>query len=87
MDSRELNGPLTVFSNGRAVRAWLSRAAVWNLDDLHTHSEDEDIIGEKIDLFHRLNHNRDDPEHVEFSTGSLPDSKTSFQDRKMRRHN
>ncbi|KAK0193546.1 hypothetical protein F5146DRAFT_998124 [Armillaria mellea] len=82
MDSREFNGPLTVFSNGRVVRAWLSRATVWNWDDLHTHSEDRDIIGEKIDPFDCLTHNCDDLKHVELS---LPNSKTT--DRKMQRHN
>lgn len=44
MDWSEFDGPLVVFSNGRVVRA-----AVWNLDDLDTHGEHRDTIGEEMD--------------------------------------
>lgn len=77
---------MALFSNGRVIRAGLGRAAVWNLGNLDTHGEHRDIIGEEMDPFDCLNHNCDDLEHVELSTGSLPVSKNFFLDGKMKSH-
>ncbi|KAG8729168.1 hypothetical protein FRC12_021217 [Ceratobasidium sp. 428] len=76
--SNRVHGPLAVLLNGTVLRAGKGEVAVWNIDSLNTHGESgEQIIG-KEDESIRENTWRDDPEEIEASSGSSPDSYIRF---------
>ncbi|KAG8707489.1 hypothetical protein FRC09_001788 [Ceratobasidium sp. 395] len=76
--SNRVHGPLAVLPNGTVLRAGKGEVAVWNIHSLKTHGESgEQIIG-KEDESIRENTWRDDPEEIEASSGSSPDSYIRF---------
>lgn len=79
LNSRRSSGPMTIFPNGTIVRAGIGDANVWRVSELETHGGNgKRVIGRKIAEFDSW---RDDPEEIELSSGSFPNSKIQFVDR------
>ncbi|EPQ52734.1 hypothetical protein GLOTRDRAFT_140371 [Gloeophyllum trabeum ATCC 11539] len=69
------DGPLAVLANGTVVRAGKGSAAMWKVDELDTHLENE-LIGEgTLDIEDSW---RDDPDEIELSSGNERHSTIEF---------
>jgi WD40 repeat protein len=74
--SNGAKGPLAIV-NGRLLRSSKGFLSVWTLDNLETHVENgKALIGGKFDPADSW---RDDPENIELSVGSAPDTRITFQ--------
>ena len=70
-------GPLAVI-NGRLLRSNKGSISIWNIDTLATHvGNGKTLIGGEFDPEESW---RDDPEDIERSAGSAPDTSVTFQD-------
>jgi WD40 repeat protein len=77
LDTDNYEGPLAVLSGGRLVRAGKGSVGVWNLDTLPTHgAKGKTRVGKKMSVEDTW---RDDPESIETSYGSPPDTTIALE--------
>ncbi|QRV83116.1 hypothetical protein RhiJN_11132 [Ceratobasidium sp. AG-Ba] len=76
--SGNADGPINVLPNGNIIRAGRGQVAVWNMEELPTHGADgTDAIGEENEDVLEDTW-RDDPDEIETSSGSIPNSHIKF---------
>lgn len=72
MDARLYPGPSAVLPNGRLLRGGRGSALSWVLDELETHGETSELIGEDLYIYDGGYTELDDDVDIKRSTGSDP---------------